>query len=55
MANKPVSFTEGTLKKGGLNPPQSAYRPPTPPSLTRREPPLPSFGATPRPTSKRDV
>jgi hypothetical protein len=35
---KPVIFTEGTLKKGGLNPPPTNYRPPPPQSFTRPKP-----------------
>jgi hypothetical protein len=36
--DRPVVFTEGTLKKGGLNPPPTNYRPPPPQSFTRPAP-----------------
>ena len=31
--DKPVTFTEGTVKKGGQNPPPTSYRPPPPQSF----------------------
>jgi hypothetical protein len=48
MARKPVTFHEGTLKKGGLNPPPTSYRPPPPQSFTPR-PPSSTAPAAPAP------
>ena len=45
---KPVTFVEGTLKKGGLNPPPTSYRPPPPQSFTRLTNTPPAKPPTPK-------
>jgi hypothetical protein len=46
MDTKPVVINEGVIKKGGLNPPPTNYRPPAPSPLKP-----PSQSSAPRPAT----
>lgn len=55
MSTKPVVINEGVIKKGGLNPPPTNYRPPAPSSLKPSQPTAPrnSTGGNGQPQSPR--
>jgi hypothetical protein len=42
MSTRPVVINEGAIKKGGLNPPPTQYRPPAPSPLKPANQPAPS-------------